>query len=515
MLFCRFCGNKLPDASIFCAYCGSRLQPLAEEEASTSDPHTTMATPTLPPEVLTLRTSPLQADPTNDEEEEEQRILPPVVTPELSATGNVPSVQGVPHVGTIPSVPSVSSGAGTAATTMTAGTMVKVLVIVVMCAAVLFASVKILPPILTHSTITPVPVHKPTPRPSPTPSLSQLSIYVKSQDGNIYAFNASNGVQRWKYSTNSQGFSQLQVANGIIYFIIDDDTNQSSNMYELNVQNGTLLRSFKLPYFTLEGFSFIPNFTVMKGIIYFSSPEKAFALRSSDGTQLWQYPWYGRGASDPVVVNDVVYYVTGTGIIYAFKSGDGTLLWKYQLGPDIVAQGSIMGIYPAPVIINDSMYMVGWLTDSVLAIRLTDQAIIWHTHLTNAKLDGLYAAHGVLYVNAPAYSSQTNSIYALQARDGTQLWSKNNLVLQAIQADTLYSVRLDANGSATNDFYALYPTDGSTRWHIQVDSPPHFANIAVVYTVVYMMTDSNLYALHVNDGSILWRLPLFGSMVGP
>ena len=75
MLFCRFCGNKLPDASTFCAYCGSRLQPLTEEAASTSASHTTMATPALPPEVLTLHTSPLQADLANDEEEEESLLL--------------------------------------------------------------------------------------------------------------------------------------------------------------------------------------------------------------------------------------------------------------------------------------------------------------------------------------------------------------------------------------------------------------------------------------------------------
>ncbi len=84
--------------------------------------------------------------------EEEHHSIPLVIPSELSTTGNVPFVQGTPSVGTVPSVP---GGGEAVAATLTAGTMAKIVVIVATCAAVIFAGIKVIPPILHHSTDTP------------------------------------------------------------------------------------------------------------------------------------------------------------------------------------------------------------------------------------------------------------------------------------------------------------------------------------------------------------------------
>src|SRR5579863_946224 len=150
MPFCRTCGEKSSDDSIFCSRCGHRLHPLLEETTSANDPRTMHILPAAAP---TFLNRPLQAVPTNDlGEEEKRRIIPPIIPPELPATGNVPSVSGIPQIGTVPSIP---GGAGTGATILTAGTMAKVLVIAATCAAVIFAGVKVLPPIFLHQTATP------------------------------------------------------------------------------------------------------------------------------------------------------------------------------------------------------------------------------------------------------------------------------------------------------------------------------------------------------------------------
>jgi len=500
MSFCRNCGEKSSEDALFCAHCGHRLQPSPEEATSLSDPHTAQVKPTPPPETPTLMSRPLQAVPSKDGEEEEKeekrRVIPPVVPPELPATGNVPSVQGTPQVGTVPSVPGLG---GTAATTLTAGTMAKVIVIAATCAAVIFAGIKVLPPILSHPPARPVAV------PTPTPSLSQLSIYVSSADGNIYALNASSGTLRWKYPTGSQSTHRMQVADGVIYYIVDSDATQSSTMYELNEHSGTLIRQYQLPYFQLEGGSFIPNFTVVSGVIYFSSPGMAFALRANNGTMLWQYSWNGRGASAPVVVNNVVYYVTGVGIIHAFNIHNGSLLWKHDLGPEATSPGSIMGTYPTPVVTNDTMYVVGWLTDNMYAINLRDQTLRWHIHLNGESTETLYAANGVLYLG---------TIHALRADNGTQLWSRNNFSLQLIDSGILYGFAVDSNGSITNDLNALRSSDGTTLWHIQIGSS-YIGKVAVSHMVVYVMSDTTLYALRAKDRSVLWQTPISGDMVGP
>jgi len=345
---------------------------------------------------------------------------------------------------------------------------------------------------------------------------AQQNVYVNSQDGNIYALNASNGKTLWKYSTGSQGIGQLQVADGVVYFIIDEDINTNPNatstMYALDAQNGTLLRRFKLPYFTLEGSASIPPFTVANGAIYFSSPGMAFAINSTDGTMLWKYSWFGRGASDPVVVNNIVYYVTGTGVIYAFKSSDGTVLWRYDLGPDAVAKGSIMGTYPTPAIMNNTLYVVGWLADNVYAISLQTHTLQWHIHITGEQTEALYVSNGTIFVK----TSAPESIYALRINDGSQLWSKHNLSLQLADSDTLYSLGVSTDGSYTNVLYALRFSDGTTIWNIQVGgSGSFFRYIAAALNTIFVMSDTNLTALSTNDRGVLWQIPLSGYMVGP
>ena len=265
-------------------------------------------------------------------------------------------------------------------------------------------------------------------------------------------------------------------------------------------------------YFILETGGFIPHFAVSNGVIYFSAPPLAFAINSNDGTMLWQYSWYGRGASDPVVVNNVVYYVTGTGIIYAFRGNDGALLWKYDL--TLPASGSIMGTYPSPVIIKNTMYVVGWFTDNLYAINLDTHNLLWNTHVNNQQLGTLYTTNGLLYVNTSGYPSRISTLYALRADNGVQLWNKNNFFLQLTSNDKLYGIGVDTNGSLTSDLYALRSSDASTLWHVQMGSS-RLGNMTIEYTNFYVITDTALYALQTTDGNKIWQTPLsYGYMVG-
>jgi len=147
------------------------------------------------------------------------------------------------------------------------------------------------------------------------------------------------------------------------------------------------------------------------------------------------------------------------------------------------------------------MYVVGWLTDNMYAINLRDQTLRWHIHLST---ETLYAANGVFYLG---------TIHALRADNGTQLWSRNNFSLQLIDSGILYGFAVDSNGSITNDLNALRSSDGTTLWHIQIGS--QYGKVAASHMVVYVMTDTTLYALRAKDRSVLWQTPISGDMVGP
>jgi hypothetical protein len=240
MPFCRSCGEKNPDASLFCTRCGYQLRPLSEEVTRQSNPSTTNVPPADAP---TFLTPPLQSVPINnaqkkeEDEEEERLIIPPIIPPQVSAAGNVPSVAGAPQIGTVPSVPGgAGSGMGSAATTLTAGTIAKVVVVLAICAAVIFAAVKVVPPILAHQTSTsttgvsgkattvPVP---PTQTSCPQGGTARASVtrtlVLGTHQELVYVENSGKGNTAtgtlWRYDiTTHQKVRLIQIANGDITY---------------------------------------------------------------------------------------------------------------------------------------------------------------------------------------------------------------------------------------------------------------------------------------------------------
>lgn len=249
MPFCQACGEKNPDASLFCARCGHRMRPPSEEMPHQSNPAARYVPPAdaatflTPPfqNAPTFLTPPFQNAPKNDgekkeeDEEEDRLIIPPIIPPQVPAAGNVPSVAGMPQVGTVPSVPGAAGGGmGSAATALTAGTVAKVLVVLAICAAVVFAAVKVVPPILAHQTSTsktsvsgkattvPVP---PTQTSCPQGGTARASVtrtlVLGTHQAIVYLENTGEGSGAtgtlWRYDIKTHQKVRLtQVANGDI-----------------------------------------------------------------------------------------------------------------------------------------------------------------------------------------------------------------------------------------------------------------------------------------------------------
>ena len=50
-----------------------------------------------------------------------------------------------------------------------------------------------------------------------SPAVANGVVYVGSDDGNVYALNASTGAKLWSYTTGSYVDSSPAVANGVVY----------------------------------------------------------------------------------------------------------------------------------------------------------------------------------------------------------------------------------------------------------------------------------------------------------
>lgn len=93
------------------------------------------------------------------------------------------------------------------------------------------------------------------------PAYANGSVYVGSTDDQFYAFNAKTGVKVWSIAETSEFIAVPAVANGVVY-----DGNTNGNLYAYNAVTGaTLLSEYTGPLTT----PFSP--TVVNGVVYVST----------------------------------------------------------------------------------------------------------------------------------------------------------------------------------------------------------------------------------------------------
>jgi outer membrane protein assembly factor BamB len=55
-----------------------------------------------------------------------------------------------------------------------------------------------------------------------SPAVAGNTVYVGSNDRNLYALSTTNGHRRWSFGTSGHVFSSPTVADGVVYFGSDD-----------------------------------------------------------------------------------------------------------------------------------------------------------------------------------------------------------------------------------------------------------------------------------------------------
>lgn len=216
-----------------------------------------------------------------------------------------------------------------------------------------------------------------------------------------------------------------------------------------------------------------------------------YALRDSDGSQIWRMERPGNGGfSPPVIIGEILFQGTSNGEIHAIRASDGTELWSYTIAG---GDGAV------PVAGSGMVYVAG---SELIAFRATDGSRLWRFSIASTE-----AHPPVLYTAGVVYAvGQDGRVYALQADRGIKIWEFTPLgtaSIQAIAAGTLYV-------SSNNHIYALRANDGTFLWSFGAGGN-QLTGIAVGAGTVFAGTEGYLYALRASDGKPLWRFPAKGA----
>ena len=161
--------------------------------------------------------------------------------------------------------------------------------------------------------------------------------YVGSNNGYVYALNASSGALIWQYHSGSQIESSPAVIDNVVYIGVLWD-GHNGYVSALNATTGALIWRFA----TNSGIESSP--TVVNGVVYVGSYYGfVYALNASNGAQIWSYLTGSFVFSSPAVHNGVVFIGSGDGNVYALNASIGTKIWSNQTGGKIYASPAVVG----------------------------------------------------------------------------------------------------------------------------------------------------------------------------
>ncbi|ABF14286.1 PQQ enzyme repeat domain protein [Baumannia cicadellinicola str. Hc (Homalodisca coagulata)] len=249
--------------------------------------------------------------------------------------------------------------------------------------------------------------------------------------------------------------------------------------------------------------------TVMRNRIYIGSEKaKVYALKTEDGSLLWETTVSGEVLSTPVVSNNMVIVYTSNSVIQALNESDGIVKWTIHLNrlPKLTLRGqsspaiafgtAIIGdnygqvhailidqgqliwqkaiysnkinsemcfrdIQASPVVEDNILYAVAY-NGNLVAINLLSSNIIWLRAI--GSLNDFLVKHGTIYI-----VDQDDRVIAVDAINGSTLWSQNQLLHRKLTSPILYNGYI-VIGDSQGYLHWVNVADGSLKAKIKIDN---------------------------------------------
>lgn len=284
--------------------------------------------------------------------------------------------------------------------------------------------------------------------PATTPVAAGETVYVSTDDYQLYALDAKTGAQRWHYQGDN-GF-QVGAGNGVVVVKLSSGT-----IVALKASDGSVL--WQKPGIGYGGGS-LP--LVANGVVYVGGDQGVWAFTAQTGDQRWHYP-IKDGETSLLLANGAIHTLGWDGIFYSINVGDGSLHWKFpyvgEARNGALATGRSFNIALAAadgrLYLDDEMGATAAGTEaSLAAFDLSTGESLWG-NVPNG-FQGLSAGGGNVYVQV----GQTMTAFA--GAQGLPLWAAP---VAGVNASSLGNGVLYV-GSTNGSISALRASDGSIIW---------------------------------------------------
>jgi outer membrane protein assembly factor BamB len=296
-----------------------------------------------------------------------------------------------------------------------------------------------------------------------------------------------------EFQYRGRSLTEPIVVDGVVYVgasshvTIDRYHGQAwTDIYALNASNGLMIWDFRD-----NSSSRLTPPAVVNGAVFFANGNYICSLNAKDGSTLWTIPASSAVISYPVIVQNEL-FIDGKGGLLALNTTNGQTIWKYTNSSQ----------FSTPAVANGMVY-VGSFDENIYGLNMSTGEKIWSYHSGDFHPEPAVADEIVYGITSEA------NIYAFNARQGTKIWNysiydgwaTDDQPYFAISSGLLYA----RNG--LNKIYAINALSGNKIWYKTFENSTYHGISAptAVNGVVYLGTDTGIYALKGNSGEVVWN----------
>lgn len=240
------------------------------------------------------------------------------------------------------------------------------------------------------------------------PAYDDNRAYISSDQGTLYAFTRSTGVQAWKFPTDG-GASLLTtpaVGAGRVYFEATDN-----NVYCVDSAHGQL----KWKYTRADGSLGYSSPVFQDNAVFVCGETTVYRLNAADGVEMWK-SYIGGKSLSTIEAGGGRLYVGGDGVgLVSLSPTQGTVLWSFP--------GKIAGDwFGTPLYSNGTVY-VSTYNRMVYAVDAATGKVRWSYQLLGSALSRpvLDAKRATLYVTSTTYRDNP-TLTAVNIKTGKKAW---------------------------------------------------------------------------------------------
>lgn len=262
------------------------------------------------------------------------------------------------------------------------------------------------------------------------PIVDRGTVFVGSDDNNLYAIDTATGKLKWQYSALGKVYTPA-AKDGLVFAASFDNY-----IYALD-SNGNL------KWKTSIGSSIASPPVAYNDILYGGFDKYIYAIHIINGSIKWRYATDGSIESTPTISQGIVYAGSNDNKVYALDAGNKNLRWSYTTGGSITS---------SPSVINGIVY-IGSRDNNIYAIDSIDGKLKW-----SKKTNDWVRSSPAVFGNKVFVGSNDNNVYSLNRDNGDVIWNyRTNGRVESppvVVRGALYA------GSEDGVIYSLSPENG-------------------------------------------------------